>query len=273
MNEEMGGKPVVSVIMAAYGQAAYVAEALESVMAQTFPDWEVIVVDDGSPDNVADVVKAYTEKDSRIKFFHTDNHGVSAARNFAVSKSEGEYLLPLDADDTIEPAFLERCLCCMRDEPSTDVVYTQWKFFGSTTRTRDLYPYTSYSRELIENAIPVTALMRKPRFLEIGGYDEKMLTGLEDWEFWLRYLDEDSKVTMLPERLLNYRQKEVSRNTEGALGLKGYDNEMYMLSKHKEKYSRVYGNPIKAIRYKRKYYNIWYKRLWYKLSGKRKRLL
>ena len=65
--------PLVSVIMPAYGQAEYIAESLDSVIRQTYGNWEVIVVDDGSPDNVAGIVEAYSVSDSRIKFFHTEN--------------------------------------------------------------------------------------------------------------------------------------------------------------------------------------------------------
>jgi len=259
---------MVSVIMAAYGQAEYVAEALDSVIRQTYPNWEVIAVDDGSPDNVGEIVEEYARRDSRIKFFHTENNGVSAARNYAVGKSEGEFLLPLDADDIIEPEYMEKCVRHFQDYPETDVVYCQWRFFGSSNSSLGLNPYKDYALELIENRIFVSGVFRKLRFLEIGGYDEKMLTGLEDWEFWIRFLNEKSIVYMIPERLFNYRRKEVSRNTQGGRGLLAFENEMYILAKHKDKYCWLYGSPISSIRYKRKYYNIWYKRLWYGLFKK-----
>lgn len=130
--------PLVSVIMPAYGQAEYIAESLDSVIRQTYGNWEVIVVDDGSPDNVAGIVEAYSVSDSRIKFFHTENRGVSAARNFAVRQTSGEYILPLDADDTIEPTYLEKCVARFVEYPETDVVYCMWRFFGETTETPKL---------------------------------------------------------------------------------------------------------------------------------------
>ena len=83
--------------MPAYNQRDYVSEALDSLLAQTYGRWEAIVVDDGSPDDVAEVVGAYVKKDPRIKFFHTENHGLPGARNFAVTQANGEFLLPLDA--------------------------------------------------------------------------------------------------------------------------------------------------------------------------------
>ncbi len=269
MEQDNNGIPVVSVIMAAYGQEEYVAEALDSVIGQSYQDWEVIVVDDGSPDNVAEIVEEYARRDLRIRFYHTENRGVSAARNFAVGQSRGEFLLPLDADDTIERVYMEKCIARFRECPETDVVYSQWRFFGIDTHTRDLKPYEDYATELIENRIFVSAMFRKSRFIEVGGYDERMLSGYEDWEFWIRFLDEGSKVTMIRERLLNYRQKEASRNSDAVRGQNAFDLELYLLSKHREKYNRYYGAPVSCLRFKKKYYNLMYKRLWYSLFKKK----
>ena len=114
---EHNSEPLVSIIMPAYKQAEYVAEALDSVTKQSYSNWEVIVVDDGSPDNVAEIVEKFARADKRIKFLHTGNKGVSAARNRAVAESSGCYILPLDADDTIEPSYIEKCVKRFLDSP------------------------------------------------------------------------------------------------------------------------------------------------------------
>src|ERR1043166_2529650 len=103
-------QPEVSVIVPCYNQGEYLPEALESVLAQTFRNWECVIVSDGSPDNTAQVASLYAEKDSRIHFYDTEHGGVSAARNFAISKAKGEYILPLDADDKISCGYIEECL-------------------------------------------------------------------------------------------------------------------------------------------------------------------
>lgn len=262
----MAETPAVSIIMPAYKQAEYIAEAIESVKRQTCQSWELIIVDDGSPDNVAEVVAPFCEADKRIKFYHTENTGVSAARNFAASKTKGEYLLPLDADDTIEPTYIEKCLNRFAEHPETDVVYCKWHFFGDARKTPKLR-YKGYDELLQTNGIFVSAVIRKASFDAIGGYDENMYRGMEDWEFWIRFLNHKSIVYQIPEELFNYRIKKNSRNVEAKKQEQFFDIEMYVMGKHRDKYLTLFGRPIQAInealKYKRKYYNIWYKKLWY----------
>src|SRR4051812_308036 len=102
--------PEVSIIMPCYKQAAYLPDALDSVLAQTFANWECIVISDGSPDNVAEIAGEYTQKKDRIRFYATENGGVSVARNFGIARAKGKYILPLDADDKISPNYVEVCL-------------------------------------------------------------------------------------------------------------------------------------------------------------------
>ena len=270
----IGNRPVrVSVIIAAYGQEMYIKEAVESLQNQTFQDWEAIIVDDGSPDNVLAIASTMSEADPRIKVFHTENKGVSAARNFAADKSRGEYLLPLDGDDTIEPEYVGRCVELLDSDPDVDAVYCQWRCFGMDVKVPDVR-YLDYESLLLANSIFVTAMIRRKRFIEVGGFDETMRKGLEDWEFWIRYLDESSKVCQLPERLFNYRQKPVSRNSEAHRGTGPFDMQMYILGKHKMVYDSHFGPPITAMgsfkdarKYKRKYEKVFYRRLWKFLKG------
>lgn len=266
----MADTQTVSIIMPAYNQAQYISEAIESVWQQTCQSWELIIVDDGSPDNVAEVVAPYCKKDERIKFYHTENHGVSAARNFAVTKSNGEFILPLDADDTIEPTYLEKCLQYFTEHPETDVVYCKWRYFGDEHKTPKL-SYKGYAELLQANSIFVSAMFRKSAFGAIEGYDENMRQGLEDWEFWIRFLSESSVVHQIPEPLFNYRIKKVSRNSEAKEERRSYDIEMYVMAKNRDIYLSMFGRPIQYIseaqKYKRKYYNLWYKKLWYKCAS------
>lgn len=257
---------LISVIIPAYNQAEYIPDTLESLLRQTYSNWEAIIVDDGSPDNVANVVKAYAENDSRIKFFHTENFGVSHARNFAVSQSNGEYLLPLDADDIIAPTYIEKAISHFKRNPTTDIVYCQWKGFGVATDLKPL-KWEGYTKLLLKNSIFSSAIFRRSDFDRAGGYDEQMRTGYEDWEFLLRLLSPESIVYQIPEVLFMYRQKECSRNT---VAINSDECRNYMYDKHKEKFSKYICDPVRAYEkvdyWERKYRNIWYKKLWGKLN-------
>ena len=276
--------PLVSIIIPAYKQAEYISDALDSVLKQDYACWEAIVVDDGSPDNVADIVAPYCAADSRIQFVHTENHGVSAARNKAVSLAKGEFILPLDADDTIEPTYIGKAVEQFRLHPEAEVVYCKWRFFGVTTDAPEL-AYTTYRNLLVNNSIFATAMFRRSRFLAIGGYDEDMHLGFEDWEMWMRLLDDSSVVIQIPEHLFNYRIKTASRNVTAAddnSGLNAFAIELYMMDKHKKAYKRYFGLPTvfyetrfqledQYRNLKKKYDRIWYRRLWRAIRPKRNR--
>ena len=93
----------VSVIIPCYKQAVFLPDALESLLKQTYRNWEAIVVNDGSPDNTEEVVRQYMQQDNRISYLPQQNQGVSAARNNGIKQAKGEFILPLDADDWIKP--------------------------------------------------------------------------------------------------------------------------------------------------------------------------
>ena len=114
----------VSIIMPVYNGADYLAESIESILNQTFDDFELICVDDGSKDDSLEILKEFANKDSRIRVYHQENRGGGAARNLALKKSEGNYLYCMDADDIIEPEALEE-LYGICDEKNLDMVIFQ----------------------------------------------------------------------------------------------------------------------------------------------------
>ena len=244
--ESMDGiKPMVSVIIPCYRQAEYLPEALDSVMAQTYAEWEAIVVDDGSPDDTASVAGRYAEADARIRLVRTENGGVSAARNVGLREARGQYVVALDADDRIAPQYFERMVEAFGTGRDADVAYCRWAFFGTGGRTPELR-YLGYRRLLINNTIFCSAMYRREDALRIGGYDEQMRTGYEDWEFFIRLLNERSRVVQLPEVMFFYRIKEVSRNT--VANEREAEVDFYIYKKHIDKYLRHYGDPIAVYR-------------------------
>lgn len=108
----------ISVIIPVYNSAQYVVRCIDSVIAQTFQDWELICVDDGSKDNSLDILRNYSKKDSRIRVIHQENAGPGIARNTAIKEAKGEYVVFVDSDDTVAPDYFE--LLSKHDE---DVVY------------------------------------------------------------------------------------------------------------------------------------------------------
>lgn len=270
----MDNKPLVSVLMPAYNQAQYIKDALDSLLNQTYRNWEVAVVDDGSPDNVAEIVKPYAEKDARIRFYHTENGGLPAARNFAASVTSGEYIIPLDADDIFKPDYIEKCITAFQKNPELDVVYCQWKMFGATHRTPKLV-YTGYHDLLIYNSIFCAAMYRRSDFNRIGGYDTGIPYAFEDWEFWIRLLHDDSKVYQIPEQLFLYRIKSTSMSTDSKKEDKQATTHKYIFRKHMDLYLRQFPDYISVLQqnaYFRHRNEKWkrrslFSRLWYALKG------
>jgi glycosyltransferase involved in cell wall biosynthesis len=232
---------IVTVIVPAYNYANFIGECLDSVLSQTFKSWECIVIDNGSTDNTQEIVKSYSNKDGRIKYHYTNQKGVSLARNLAVSLSHGTYLLPLDADDKIDPTYLEKAVSVMNQNPEISLVYCNAILFGSVNKNWIL-PDFNYKAMLIENSIFCSALIKKNEFLAVNGYNVNMVEGFEDWDFWIKYLANNKKVYKLNDALFYYRIKQHSRNsvldTEKQLRLR---TQIY--HNHKDIYHQYFSIP------------------------------
>jgi glycosyltransferase involved in cell wall biosynthesis len=200
---------LISIIIACYNQGEYLSEAIDSILNQTISNWECIVVNDGSTDNTEEVALNYCSIDPRLKYVNKRNGGLSSARNFGIYRSSGAFIVCLDADDKLAPTYLEACLKEFFENPNTKVVYTEARKFDFEDIKWDIKPYT-YDRLLSTNMIFCSAMFKKEDWLRVGGYDELVVNGLEDWEFWLRILDSDSIVKRIPQELFFYRVKEFS---------------------------------------------------------------
>ena len=203
--------PKVSVIIPCYNQGEFIDEAVGSVLAQTFDDFEIIIVNDGSTDAATN---ALLEKYSRPKttVIHTENQGVCTARNTAVKAAAGKYILPLDADDKIEPTYLEKAVNVLDNHPETGVVWCKADFFGAQKGEWDLKPFSL--KQIMNNGCAfVTAMFRKSDWERVGGYNVNMVHSLEDWDFWLSFVERGLYFYQIPEILFHYRQHTVSRTT------------------------------------------------------------
>ncbi|MEO6731326.1 MAG: glycosyltransferase family A protein [Ferruginibacter sp.] len=237
--------PEVSVIIPCYNQGVYIEEAINSVLAQTFTDLEIIVVNDGSNDgHTLSVLNALQTPKTRV--FHTNNKGVSAARNYGIAQSSGQFILPLDADDWIDSKFLSASVPLLKQNSLLEIVGTGARYFGEISTT-ELLPDYSPRRHLLQNLFFNTSLFRRSGFEKINGYDESLQDGWEDWDMFLRLIDQPQQVYMIKEFLLHYRIKALSRNA-GLITEKKQRVEQQLFLKHIDKYMRHFPEPIQALR-------------------------
>ncbi len=202
--------PDISVIIPLYNQADFIEEAIESLSRQTFKNFEVIVVNDGSTDNSLDVINdlAKKYKNLDIKVINQKNCGLSCARNRGIKESKSSLILPLDADDKLSKDALEEYLKAFK-ESKADIVIADTQNFGEYTSIGErwranflLLPY--------ENQFNYCALYKKSVWQEVGGYKLNMDGGYEDWEFWISCYERGFKFHFVKKPLFYYRVKKES---------------------------------------------------------------
>ena len=233
-------KFLVSIIVPCYNQGQYLDEALQSVLDQTYENWECIIVNDGSIDNTEKVSKKWIVKDHRFKYLFQENKGVSSARNFGITISKGELILPLDADDKIGLNYIEKGVEQFLEKSYLKLVYCQAIKFGDESGKWNL-PDFSYENLSQNNLIFCSALYKKIDWECINGYDEQMKSGLEDWEFWIALLKNGGKVFRINEVGFYYRIKKNSRHSD----LTCNDTKIlleYMSIKHADFFVKHYGS-------------------------------
>ncbi len=180
--------PVVSVVIPTYNRLPKVKDAIDSVLSQTYRDFEFWVVDDGSTDGTGEALRVFGNK---IKYISQDNRGASAARNLGARVSRGKYLAFLDSDDLWEPEKLEIQVKCMEENPQFPLCYTDEIWIRKGIRVNPKKRHGKYSGWIFEKCLPLciispsSALMRRALFEETGGFDET-LPVCEDYDFWLR---------------------------------------------------------------------------------------
>jgi GT2 family glycosyltransferase len=199
---------IVSIVIPCYNYARFLPDAVGSVLAQTFPNWELIVVDDGSTDATSTTARQLMARhpDRRMRVFQQPNAGPAAARNTGAERASGEYLLFLDADDMLAPTLLERTVAILRQQPETGFVYSGMRLFG---HDRHEWPSAAFDlrRLALDNYVLPHALVRRAAWEQVGGFDTaRSLWGFEDWEFWLRVAVSGWQGRHIAEPLVFYRR-------------------------------------------------------------------
>lgn len=199
--------PHVSVVIPCYNSHQYLQEAIDSVKRQTFKDYEMLVVNDGSTD--PETIHTLDKLDPSIKVLTKENGGLAAARNFGINNSSGEVIITLDSDDKFAPDFFKEAIEILNKEKETGIVSSYVQEFGAYSKLWRTNAYDDFSF-LTENRLVACCAFRKRCWEEVGGYDENMRLGYEDWEFWIRITQKSWKVHVIPKPLFFYRKSEGS---------------------------------------------------------------
>ncbi len=194
----------VSVIIPCYNHSQFIEEAISSVANQTYKNIEIVCIDDGSTDNSIEIVQNILTNTSNIKLIKQENQGVIKARNAAISISNGDYILPLDADDKIAPTYIEKAVDILDKNPQIGIVYCNAQYFGNKTGKWQL-PDFDKNEIIFANQIFSCALFRKLDFDNAGKYKEYMNKGLEDWDLWLTFIENGLSAYKIEETLFFYR--------------------------------------------------------------------
>ncbi len=191
---------LVTVIIASHNYAHFIAQTLDSVLAQTYPDWECVVVDDGSIDNTREVVARYAEADQRIHYIWQENQGLAGARNRGIAKSSGEYLQFLDADDLIEARKLECQVDVLAQQQEIDIVYGDVRYIANEKSAQRLFTagevnipsvarVSGQGKEILSalarsNITPTNCiLLRRQVISDVGAFEAR---ANEAYDYWVR---------------------------------------------------------------------------------------
>jgi glycosyltransferase involved in cell wall biosynthesis len=195
--------PVLTIIIPCYNQGHFLDECITSVEPLLKDGNEILIINDGSTSqNTLVHLRRYEEKGFQV--IHQENKGLAEARNTGVHHASGKYILPLDADNKARSEQVKKAVEIMEADSSISVVYGDAEYFGEKKGLWKVGPF-NLQKMMISNYIDACALIRKSVFDKMGGYDAKMKSGWEDWEFWVRISFENYSFFYLNEIFFDYR--------------------------------------------------------------------
>lgn len=243
--------PLVSVVIPVYNMEQFLGETLDSVLASEYNALEVIIMDDGSKDNSYKIAQEYAARDSRVKAYTQSNAGACAARNHAISLAQGEFILPVDSDNTITPQFISDAVKIISSDSKIKAVCPRADFFGDRTGEWKL-PQFSLNLIAHRNIMDTCAMYRKADWARVGGYCTEIIAR-EDWEFWISILKDGGKVVKLPDIALHYRvRKNSKRVSDRQLKRHVVDT---LNRRHPEFFERELGGPLHYNRSWSRFFN------------------
>jgi hypothetical protein len=211
---------LISIIVPCYNQAHYLEECLQSVLEQTYPNWECIIVNDGSPDNTEEIAKKWLEKDPRFRYLKKENGGLSSARNAGIEVAKGEWLQFLDSDDTLEKEKLETSIA---NNENAQVIISQFFVLKNNQKLPGYCLFNpsmfSFDKLLLhwgkEISIPIHCGVFSIELFKNFKFDTS-LKSMEDWLMWLHIFHQNPTTKLIDSPLVNYR-KEDDKSMSGDL--------------------------------------------------------
>ena len=226
----------MSVLVPCYNLGAYLDEAVNSVLSQTYQDFEILVVDDGSTDPATVHLLDGFER-PRTTVYRTANQGLAAARNFLIERARGDYLCALDADDKLHPHYLERTVATLDGDPALGFASTKMQMFGGETMVWPDDTRCDLVTLLCHDPVHPAALVRRAAVLAVGGYEQGMRhQGNEDWDLWIGLTEAGYGGVILDEVLFFYRRREGSMSHSCARGEAQMDSVAFLMQKHAASY-------------------------------------
>ena len=214
--------PTVSVVMPAYNASEYIAATVSSVLAQTFSDFELIVINDGSHDSdkLENALEPYRD---RLRYIRQDNQGVSSARNAGLRAATGKFYAQIDADDAWQPDYLQSQLDFLAQNPEIDLVYPNAEVFteGSSSHLDFMELSPSHGDANFENlvrqkCVVMTSVTARMEAIRKTGYFDESLVSCEDFDFWLRFAKFGGRIGYHRRKLVRYRRSANSLSSDRA---------------------------------------------------------
>lgn len=241
----MKSTPLISFVIPFFNSANTIQETIDSIFNQSYDNFEVWIIDDGSTDSVSiDILKMFDGKE-KVNILHQENKGPSIAKNVGVEKAKGELICFVDSDNILLEDYIKEAVNVFYLNPEIDIVYSDFEFFGDRTGIHKSNYIDSF-KIFIGNSIDNCVLIKKNTFLAVGGFDSYLSRlGLEDWELWINLLKNKKNFYYIEKVHFKYRVLSTSRtNTTANLNVEKISN--YIANKHSD---------FLAIIYKDTYYN------------------
>ena len=252
---------LVSIIMPAFNVAKYIAPSIESVKKQSYSNWELLIVNDGSTDHTEEVIQSYLLKDSRIRYFFQPNKGQGAARNLALKHANGDFIAFLDSDDLWLPKKLEKQVKILTNDENIDLLFSSGFIFDESGIIESFHVKEQFWSEengavekfIEKNRIPIlSVLVKKKTIDEASGFNiDRRIQNAEDYYLWIKLLLNGAKFMGISDKLVKYRKHQEQATFNISSQYLKEVNVLKELFKGNSQYERVVQRSIKQ-----KYYNI-----------------
>jgi glycosyltransferase involved in cell wall biosynthesis len=228
--------PLVTIVVLCHNYGRFLSEAIDSALAQTYPNVEILVIDDGSTDDSLEVAQRYAD---RVKVVTQANMGMERTANRGAKEASGDLFCFLSADDVLEPRYVEELAAALAREPEAAYAYCRPRLFGARNGPMRCLPFSAFFMVKRSNFVAGSALCRRSEYLAAGGYAEDLGEhAFEDWDLWLRLLERGRRGTYVREPLLRWRRHETgSRNPEQ--GAREVAARAFMRERHRELVDRL----------------------------------